>query len=103
MTAITTVAELEALPVGTPLTDCDGDIWRKLPNDNWSMLPGRSFGAQPEYLLETYGPLSRTDAAAEPLNMTRCASDGCMDAHALPAGAFYLCPQHRGHITLGRD
>jgi len=92
---ITTVEQLDALPAGTPITDVDGDVWRKLLNGNWSMRPGRSFGATSAYLLETYAPLGRTVPDAE-LRMTRCCGSGCPNTTPLPVGASWLCPDHGG-------
>lgn len=104
MTTISTVAELEALPVGAIVLDEGETAWRLGDARHWQVA-GAWGGASSAGLLRRHPSLRvvHVPGTIPPLHMVRCASDGCMDARALPAGAFYLCPQHRGHITLGRN
>ena len=105
MTAITTVAELDALPVGVRVRDDDGDVWFKRPSELWSLAgesSRTSVGVRSEYLVKTYGPLV-TDDDSSPLAMSKCVSDGCQSSHALPPGSSYACPDHSNHITAGRS
>jgi hypothetical protein len=103
MTIITTVAELDVLPVGTPLTDRDDDQWQKLPNGRWAM-PGRIGSSSAPHLLRMWAPLTCVEQPE--LSMTRCVYDACASTHPLPPGSTWACPQHgdqHHNITLGRD
>jgi len=99
MTVITTVAELDALPVGTPLTDRDADEWCKQRSGRWSM-PDSGGSSSASHLLRVWGPLTLPPT----LHMTRCVHDTCTITHPLPPGSVWACPQHgdqHHNITLG--
>jgi hypothetical protein len=102
MTEITTVAELEALTVGTPVRDRDGDVWRKGPDGSWC-FGGNSFGGiLPDFLLSDMGPIAAEGASSPEFRVTRCSgSDSCTNTAPLPIGSHYLCPDCAGthHIT----
>ena len=103
MTAITTVAELDALPVGARVTDTDRDEWFKKPSGLWSLtshISQDALGILPDYLLGTYGPLTTEDVPSS-LAMSKCVADDCQSSHALPPGSSYACPLHADHITAG--
>jgi hypothetical protein len=102
MTAITTVAELEALPDGAFVRDSEGDEWRKRPSALWCVAEHPStLGVLPEHLLKAYGPLCVESDDAPVLHMTCCVSDGCMTSHPLPPGSSWACPEHTTHLTVG--
>jgi len=98
MTLITTVAELEALPVDARLSDCDEDVWRKKTTERWMLTdsdPG-ALGLPAAAVLDLYAPLT----LIWPLPMspelvsTRCCGHDCHDTALLRPGSTYLCPDH---------
>lgn len=98
MTEITTVAELDALPVGAEVRDKDYDVWVKLPSGGWGML-GRP-GSSAAHLAELWAPLTVTAR----LHMTRCCMADCTTTIPLPPGSAWACPDHgdeHHNITLG--
>ena len=94
MTLNTTVAELEALPVGTSVRDRDGEVWRKGPDGGW-MFGGNSFGGiLSDFLLSDMGPIAAVAASSPALVSTRCCGHDCHDTALLRPGSTYLCPDH---------
>jgi hypothetical protein len=101
MTLITTVAELDALPVGAVVLDHDGDTWVK-DGAAW-VLRGRLHVRETALFISAqYGPFELTvdtsiaaDAALSPeLRSTRCCGHDCQDTALLRPGSTYLCPDH---------
>ena len=59
MTEITTVAELDALPTDTPVTDIEDDTWRKLRDGRWKLAGSRAVtGLRAQRVLDLYAPLT---------------------------------------------
>lgn len=100
MTVITTVAELDALPVSTPVVDIDGDEWVKLPGGQWSMR-ARGGATPSRQLARLWAPFMLVEQPG--LHMTRCVADSCANTIPLPPGSSWACADHQQHITLGRD
>lgn len=96
MTMITTLAGLDALPIGTPVTDTDGDTWTRQA-DGWIHRDPDGYVSSIRYLtgeVFAYAPFRM--AAAEPSqpHMVRCCAQGCPNTAALQPGSSYLCPDH---------
>lgn len=101
MTEITTVAELDALPVGSVVTDFNSDRWRSTSRFRWSRTDA-SAGLTSATLRHLYGPLRVVEQPD--LHMTKCVHDACVTTYPLPPGSDWLCPEHacdHDHITLG--
>jgi hypothetical protein len=103
MTVITTVAELDAMADDARVRDNDGDVWRKLTTNLWSLINGahRSPGLRARRLVDLYGPL--TLVVPPELHMTRCCGFECATTAPLPPGSTFLCPEHGAeHHTIKR-
>ena len=106
MIVITTVAELDALPVGTEIRDRDDWTWTKGNSGAWVPSPQERM-SNAKRVLQLWSPLTRDIEDARPeLHMTKCVYDACASTHPLPPGSTWACPQHgdqHHNITLGRD
>lgn len=102
MTEITTAAELEALPVGVKVTDCDGDEWQKL-RDGWAITYSETSVGEvslPSRRVAEFGPLKLADTPE--LHSTRCCgSDSCTATTPLPPGSTWLCSAHSNLLPGG--
>ena len=104
MIAITTVAELDALPVGATVMSPDGWAYRKIFGGKF-IQPGDEYPVRSDHVLKAYPSLRlvHVPAGLLALAMTKCVADNCQSSHALPPGSSYACPDHSNHITLGES
>jgi len=90
MSAITTVAELDALPTGTRVADRDGDTWRKTAQNRWNAdCCAHSLGGSSARLLQLWSPL----AVVEP---ERTGITTIEQLDALPVGAVLVDSNGQG-------
>lgn len=107
MTEITTADELEALPVGAKVTDCDKDhgaFWVKVASGRWSYCDqgAATSGARVAQLWAPFKVTHLPVPAAVELHMTRCCgSDSCTATTPLPPGSTWLCSAHSNLLPGG--
>ena len=106
MTAITTVAELDALPVGAEVADKDDDRWRKVRVERWEMIGAPQAPVEETaFVTAYYAPFRLLQASplalaeSPDLHMTKCVHDACLTTTPLPPGSSWACSNH--NIALG--